>query len=57
MLYARVALRIADGDLDAASELLDAALPEDSATTPESRLYGAFLRGTVSGYRGDAKEA
>ena len=57
MLYARVALRIADGDLDAASELLDAALPEDSATTPESRLYGAFLRGTVSGYGSDAKKA
>jgi DNA-binding CsgD family transcriptional regulator len=56
-LYARVALRIADGDLDTASELLDTALPEDNATTPESRLYGAFLRGIVSGYRGDSEKA
>ncbi len=40
----------------AASALLDAALPDDNAATPESRLYGAFLRGVLSGYRGDAEQ-
>ena len=39
------------------SELLDAALPDDNAATPESQLYGAFLRGVVSGYRGDSEQA
>jgi DNA-binding CsgD family transcriptional regulator len=55
-LYARVALRIADGDLDLASELLDSALPDDDTITPESRVYGAFLRGIVSGYRDDFEQ-
>ena len=56
-VYARVALLIARGDLDAASDLVNSVLPEDNATRPELRLYGAFLLGVASGYRGDSKQA